>query len=51
MKNIYLRLGVYFMRKVYKYYGVVVSGRTFKGSNIAIFFNNQKVWKKVEKLL
>jgi len=51
MKEIYLTIGVWFMRKVYKYYGVVVSGRSLKESNIAIFYNNQKVWKKIKKLL
>jgi len=51
MKKIYLTIGVWCMCKVYKYYGVVASSRSLKESNIAIFYNNQKVWKNVRKLL
>jgi len=51
MRKIYLTIGVWFMRKVYKYYGVVVSGRSLKESNIAIFYNNKKIWNNVRKLL
>lgn len=51
MKHLFLIIGVWCLRKVYKYYGVVASGRSLKETNIAIFYNNQKVWNKITKII
>jgi len=46
--KLFIKVGVFCLRKVYRYYGVCVGIRDNK---FALFYNNKKSWRKARKLI